>query len=321
VTPAGPRARTGNRNTAQRWAAFLRASGHRVSIEQRWSGADVDALVALHARRSSDSVAAFAERHPERPLVLVLTGTDVYRDIAHDAAAQASLRLASRLVVLQDAALDELEPALRAKARVIYQSARAVPRGSPLQNVFELVVSGHLREEKDPFRSAAALQFVQPSSLVRVTHIGGALNPAMAAEAREWMAREPRYRWLGELPHWRALRALARARAMVISSRMEGGANVVSEALTLGVPVLASRIGGNVGLLGRDYPGYYPVADERALAALIERAERDTRFYAALLEHCRARAALLTPARESAALESLLAELSAATPAAATAAE
>ena len=146
---------------------------------------------------------------------------------------------------------------------------------------------------------------------MRVTHVGGALDAAMADEAKAWMGREPRYRWLGEVPHGRALRLLARARAMVISSRMEGGANVVSEALTIGVPVIASDIPGNIGMLGRDYPGYYPLCDERALAALLDRAERDPGYYRALEDACRARAALVTPERERTGLESLLAELNA----------
>ena len=88
-------------------------------------------------------------------------------------------------------------------------------------------------------------------------HLGAALDPKLEAEARAGCAR-PRYRWLGSVPHARALRWLASSHAMVISSRMEGGANVVCEALRIGVPVLASRISGNVGLLGRGYPGYFP---------------------------------------------------------------
>ena len=315
VTPARPDSRSGNRNTAARWAAFLRAASHRVAVVQRWNSEPTDVLIALHARRSHESIAAFAAQRPEAPLVVVLTGTDVYRDIRDDANAQRSLALATRLVVLQEAALDELAPALRAKAHVVYQSARAVPRAASVQKCFEIVVSGHLREEKDPFRCACALAHLPASSRIRVTHVGGALTEAMADEARAWMAREPRYRWLGELPHWKALRVLARARAMVISSRMEGGANVVSEALTIGVPVIASAIPGNIGMLGADYPGYYPLGDERALAALLERAERDCSFYAQLEAGCAERARLVTADSERAALESLLADAASATPA------
>ena len=314
VTPAAARSRHGNRNTASRWAGFLRELGHKVEIAQAWSGARADLMIALHARRSHASIAAYAEAFPDRPLIVALTGTDLYRDIRVDAAAQESLALATRLVVLQELGAKELPLRLRPRVRTIYQSARAVRRPAPLASCFEVVVSGHLREEKDPFRAAAALAHLPAGSRVRVTHIGGALTPAMATEARAWMAREPRYRWLGELPHWKGLRALARSRVMILSSRMEGGANVVSEALAAAVPVIATRVRGNVGMLGAAYPGYFPVGDERALARLIARTERDSAYRNALARHCRARASLVEPGRERDALEALLADAAEAAP-------
>jgi putative glycosyltransferase (TIGR04348 family) len=309
ITPAGAHTRNGNRNTATRWAGLLRAAGHRVEVTQQWSGAHADVMIALHARRSHDSITRYAGSCPRHPLVVVLTGTDLYRDIQSDTHAQRSLELATILVVLQEMGLNELARPLRSKTRVIYQSARRIERLAPLISCFEVVVSGHLRDEKDPFRTAAALRYLPSHSRIRVTHIGAAMSADMDAQARAWMAREPRYRWLGELPHWRALRLLSRSRAMVISSRMEGGANVVSEALALGVPVIASRVPGNVGMLGRDYPGYYPLADERALAKLISRAERDSAYYARLEDACRARSHLVTADHERSALRDLLAEV------------
>ncbi len=96
------------------------------------------------------------------------------------------------------------------------------------------------------------------------------------------MRAEPRYRWLGELDHAGAMRWLARSHVMVISSRMEGGAHVVSEAIGIGVPVIASAISGNIGLLGEDYPGYYPFANETALAAQLARAHSDPAWLTAL---------------------------------------
>ena len=100
----------------------------------------------------------------------------------------------------------------------------------------------------------------------------------------------------------RALRWLASSHAMVISSRMEGGANVVCEALRIGVPVLASRIPGNVGLLGRGYAGYFPVEDERALARLVMRAATEAGFYSVLAKQVRALRAMVAPRSEARAL-------------------
>jgi putative glycosyltransferase (TIGR04348 family) len=308
ITPARPVARSGNRNTAVRWATLLRELGHRVRVEMTWNGKPTDLMLALHARRSHASIARFKAAHPGRPLVLALTGTDLYRDIRTDRDARESMRLADRMIVLQDMGPAELEPALRAKTRVIYQSTRGLPRQKPLRSCFEVVVSGHLREEKDPFRTAAALAFLPETSHIRATHIGGAMSDEMKREAENWMQREPRYRWRGEYPHHRALRIQARARLLVISSRMEGGANVVTEALAAGIPVLASRIPGNVGMLGRNYAGYFELGNARSLAHLLNRSETEPAFLEKLRRQCAARRPLVSRTRERSALRALLAE-------------
>lgn len=306
ITPAAANSRYGNRNTAVRWAQLLRELGHEVAVQQQWNGRGAHLLLALHARRSHASIARFAERYPERPLIVVLTGTDLYRDIHNDANAQESLELATRMVVLQDMGLRELAPRLRRKTQVIYQSCAAIPRQSPLKSQFEIVISGHLRDEKDPFCGAAALKHLPATSRIRITHIGGARDPALAAEARRWMKREPRYQWLGELGRPEALATLARARAMLLSSRMEGGANVISEALMARVPVIASDISGNVGMLGRDYRGYYPVSNAAALAKLLNRIETGTECLALLRAQCAERRKLISATQEKRGLRVLL---------------
>jgi putative glycosyltransferase (TIGR04348 family) len=305
VTPAPPGSRHGNRNTALRWAAHLRALGHRVAVDTEWRGEPEDALIALHARRSHAAIAAWKEAHPDRPLILALTGTDLYRDIRTDADAQKSLELADRLVVLQEEGLKELSRKDRSKVLVIHQSVPHVKRLPRPPGRFLVTVIGHLREEKEPFCAARALAHLRQAD-VRVVQLGKALSEGMAREARRFMKRDARYRWLGELPRASALRWLARSHAMVISSRMEGGAHVVSEAIAAGVPVLASRIPGNVGLLGKSYPGYYAVGDDRALARLIARSRGDARFLKSLEKSVKARRALVRPAAERRALKALL---------------
>jgi putative glycosyltransferase (TIGR04348 family) len=308
ITPAGARSRAGNRHTAARWAAFLHALGHTVTIETQWSGAQVDLLIALHARRSHESAARFHATYPGRPLVVVLTGTDLYRDIRSDAEAQHSLRIADRLVVLQDMGRLELPPALRFKTRVIYQSARVPLLSSPPHRVFRAVVLGHLRAEKDPFRAALALRFLTDLTRIEIVQIGEALAPEMEREARHLMRIEPRYRWLGGLPHWRALRWLAHGHVLVLSSRMEGGANAIAEAACAGVPVIASRVSGNIGMLGRGYPGYFPLEDERQLAQQLRRAATEHTYYARLQAGVAARRHLFHPKSERDHLARLVAE-------------
>ncbi len=309
ITPAAPGSRHGNRGTATRWAAMLRELGHTVSIQVDWDGRATELMLALHARRSAASIRNYVMCYPDQPLILALTGTDLYRDIRTDEEAQASIQVATRMIVLQDMGLAELAPPLRKKTRVVYQSAPVVKRPPPLKSCFEIVVSGHLRDEKDPFRAAAALTHLPAASRIRVTHVGGAMSDEMTREARDWMAREKRYHWLGEVTHGKALRLLARGRLMVISSRMEGGANVVSEALANNVPVIASRVSGNIGMLGKDYVGYYALENERALARLLARAENDRDFYQKLAGQCRARKPRVSYAAERNALRRVLDEI------------
>jgi putative glycosyltransferase (TIGR04348 family) len=279
---------------------MLRAAGHRVVVTETWTPDDrTQLLLALHARRSHESIAAFAARHPDRPLVVALTGTDLYRDLGTSEAARRSLEAAHRLIVLQPAALRALPAGVRDKARVVVQSSACALRHRPVKRRFRVCVVGHLREEKDPLLAVAALARIPPETGVELVQLGAALEEALARRARDAMALDPRYRWLGDVAHARALAWLASSHAMVISSRMEGGANVVSEALRIGVPVLASRIPGNEGLLGAAYPGYFPVGNERALARLILRAAGDGRFYAALKRRVAALRPMVAPRAEA----------------------
>jgi len=310
ITPAPPRSKAGNRATAVRWARHLRALGHRVDIAVAYDGRDYDAMIALHAWRSREAVSRFRAQFPRRPLILALTGTDLYRFLETDRAATlGSMELADRLVVLHALAHEVLPQSLRAKVRVIYQSALPLRRARPGgARAFTACVIGHLREEKDPFRAAYAARLLPAESRLRIVHLGKGHDREWEEQARAEMRANPRYVWRGEVAFGEVRRVMQRSRLMVLSSRMEGGANVVSEACVARLPVIASRIPGSVGLLGDDYPGYYPVEDAAALAQLLLRAERDRRFYAALHKACAARAALFTPARERAGLKQLLRE-------------
>ncbi len=299
VTPAGPRARSGNRHTALRWAAFLRAAGHRVTVSTESSGDGADLMLALHARRSHASIKSFSGKGR---LVVALTGTDVYRDIHRSAEARESLELADRLIVLQPKAAEELPARLRRKVRVVVQSCASRLRHKPVRRRFRVCVIGNLREEKDPLRALLALERIPASLPIEVVQLGAALDPALARQAREGARSEPRYRWLGSVPHARALAWLASSHALVVSSRMEGGANVVCEALRIGVPVLASLISGNLGMLGTRYPGYFALEDEGALARLMARAATDGEFYRRLKRAIARLRPLVDPGREARAL-------------------
>tara|TARA_B100000315_G_scaffold210394_1_gene206610 strand:- start:15 stop:689 length:675 start_codon:yes stop_codon:yes gene_type:complete len=220
------------------------------------------------------------------------------------------MELADALVCLHDQVHRDIPSRFRAKLHVIHQSAKPLPgRSAPAKRNFNVCVIGHLREEKDPLRAALAARRLPESSRIRVVHAGKAIDSSWARKAEAEVARNARYRWLGDVPGWRVRRLMGRSRLMVISSRMEGGANVVSEAIVAGLPVIGSDIAGNVGLLGGDYPGTYPVEDTDALRYLLERAEGDPGFLGTLKRHCRERRFLFRPGAEFAAWKELVARL------------
>jgi putative glycosyltransferase (TIGR04348 family) len=284
ITPVPAQSRQGNRITALRWARILKALGHQVRLTQHYNDKPYDLMVALHARRSFAAIRRFHHLYPERPLLVALTGTDLYGDIQTSQEAQQSLEFASHLILLQPKGIEELPAHLRPKARVIYQSVPSPSRVWPkAKTFFDVCVLGHLRAVKDPFRAALAARLLPTASRIRVLHVGKALSDDMATQANAEMADNPRYHWLDELPRWRALRVLARSHLLVLSSLSEGGANAISEALAMQVPIVASRIPGSIGLLGEAYPGYFPVQDTAALSHLLYRAETDAAFYASLV--------------------------------------
>lgn len=311
VCPAPPGSRSGNRITALRWRRMLRELGHEADLVTELGRRGYDVLVALHALRSAEAVRLSRERHPARPVIVALTGTDLYRDIHHDEAARRSLELADRLIVLHPGAAAELRPGLRSKVRVVPQSAEPpaqAPRRSSRR--FDVAVIGHLRPVKDPFRTAMAARLLPAESRVRVIHAGSALSEAMRVTAETEQRTNPRYSWLGELPRWKARALIAKCHLLALTSETEGGANVLSEAIAAGTPIVASRIACTVAILGEDYPGLFPLASTRALARLLRRAEQDPGFLRELARRCRARRRMLSPQREIAAWKSVLHELS-----------
>lgn len=313
VSPALADANNGNWQTARRWQRLL--AGHEVRIVRQWPDAQAhpdDVMLALHARRSADSVHAWHAQHGPRGLGVVLTGTDLYRDIAHDPLAQRSLALAHSLVVLQGLGVQSLPSAHQAKARVIFQSTGTRQTLPKTARHLRVVMVGHLREEKDPLTLMAAARLLPADAGVRIDHIGAPLEPALGLAAQATQAQCPHYRWLGAVPHAQTLQRIQRAHLLVHCSRMEGGAHVLMEAVCSGTPVLASRIDGNVGLLGEDYAGYFKPGDAAALAAWLVacRVPVDGAALVAHLGHQSAlRAPLFEPQAERAALHRWVQEL------------
>lgn len=311
IVPRRPGRTSGNSVTAARWARRLTELGHEVDVVDGGPPpGDADVLVALHARRSAAAVRAWGT---DRPVVVALTGTDLYADLPGDPDARASVEAADALVVLQRLAVDRLagwDTRWADKARVIHQSVDGpiVPR-DPDPTHFGVAVLAHLRDVKDPLLAAVAARALPATSRVRVDHAGAAHDARWAARARSEARRNPRYRWHGELDPPESRRLLARCRVLACTSRLEGGANVVTEAIAHGVPVVGTRIDGNVGILGADHPGLVEVGDAAGLAALFGRMERDGGFYRELEARSRELRHLTDPARERRGWADLLATL------------
>ncbi|SFR45008.1 putative glycosyltransferase, TIGR04348 family [Marinobacter daqiaonensis] len=316
LTPAPEGSLAGNRATAERWAGLLEKAGHRVKIATNYDSELADAadlLIALHAWRSHEAIASWRRAQGNKPLIVALTGTDLYRfQYTHPDETRPAMAAADGLIVLHELAWRDVPEDLQDRITVVLQSARAADPQPPQedQQHFDVCVIGHLREEKDPLATARAAGLLPSASCLRVLHAGKAHDSDWEQAALDEMAANPRYHWLGEISREQTRNLLASSRAMVISSIMEGGANVVSEACRAGLPVIASDIPGNLGLLGEHYPGQYPVGDVRRLSELLERAENDAEWLATLGTIVSDLAGRFTPEREQASLEEALRRVS-----------
>ncbi len=324
VTPALADANNGNWQTAKRWARMLSAD-YRVVVLGQWPAEagqpsasvsrrepgvplceSCDAMVALHAARSAPSIHAFANAHPDRPLVVALTGTDLYRDIRINPQAEKSLALATRLIVLQDQAPKEVPLQHRHKVDICFQSS---PTRRPLSKTatrLRAVVVGHLRDVKDPRTVMRAMRRLAERKDIVLDHIGEPLDASIADDAKALAQSQSNYRWHGGLPHAATLARIQRAHVLVHPSLLEGGAHVVMEAACSGTPVLASRMAGNMGMLGAAYEGYFEVGDDAELASLLLRAREDPAWLTRLTRQVKARASLFAPQREQSTLRAIL---------------
>jgi putative glycosyltransferase (TIGR04348 family) len=304
VTPGTRDANNGNWRTAARWTQML-GDRYRVIVQTAWEGKSADAMIALHARRSAPSIRAFGDRSPRRRLAVVLTGTDLYEDLPASAEAAGSLDLADRIVVLQEDAPRVLDPRWHRKTEVIFQSASSLARRSKPNDRLNCVMVGHLRAEKDPLTLFRAVDRLPPGLPISIRHIGTALDPRLGEAANALARREPRYRYLGPLPRGLTRASIAAAHILIHPSLVEGGANVIVEAVTGGTAVIASRISGNVGMLGAEYPGYFEPGDESGLAGRLVQALEEAEFRRSLATAAAARKPLFAPRVEARAVRRL----------------
>ena len=311
ISPALAAANNGNWQTAKRWQQML-SSDYHVEIMLQWDGRPFDAMLALHARRSAESIAQWSAKFPDKLIVLALTGTDLYRDIAVDALAKQSLKLAHRLIVLQDMGPKSLPAEFQSKCHVIFQSTPRRQSVTKTTQKLRALMVGHLRAEKSPETYFAAAKILATRSDIVLDHIGAPLDAELGRQARQLALEVPTYRYLGEQTHASTRARIARAHVLVHPSRMEGGAHVVMEAIMSGTPVLASRIDGNVGMLGVDYAGYFDCGDANQLAEMLiacrEGQNQPSSKLAHLARQCSFREKLFEPLAEQTSLRRTFAQ-------------
>ncbi len=316
VTHAPRGSRIGNRVTALRWAKFLRHAGFRVrliapEVELAKKMSPPDAVVVLHARRNRALQDACFVQHQLRwhnaKWIVALTGTDIYGgwpDADELIRAQHEL---SAIIALQEDMKHRLPPSLQQRTTVIYQSASGKPAykadaTSPLR----VLVSGHLRREKDPFAAVRALRHYLPDRAITLRHCGGEIESGYRAQACQWQCQESRYVYLGELSRAAAYEELRHADVLVNASSQEGGPAIVTEAIVAGVAVIASDIPAHRALLGDDYGAFFRSGDDAQLAALIARANDDRDWLSARQAQLSHRAPLFSPQHEAQQLCRLL---------------
>lgn len=246
-------------------------------------------------------------------MVVALTGTDLYVDLPDDPDARWTLTAADHVITLQRAACERvaaIAPDQANRCTVVHQSVDLdLPARSPVDDEVRVVVLAHARAVKDPLMAARAARLVPASSTIRIHHAGDVTDARWRSLVEAEQRTNPRYVWHGGLERTAAMELLASATVLACTSTSEGGANVVTEAIALGVPVVGTRIDGNTGLLGDDHPGLVEVGDDAELARLLTAVETEAGVLDALQARVDALAPVVTPQAERDALAGVLGAL------------
>jgi glycosyltransferase involved in cell wall biosynthesis len=338
-TPFGAASGMGNWRTAQRYAQMLRGSGLGATIIAPEQSADAclpggarTVAIALNAARSAQQIAQFVAHGI--PTMVVLTGTDLYGALAPSAKgseryaqAEQALLQATLILTLQAQAQAEVIrrwPALAARTHCLLQTTAlrptVAPRVAANSKTIRFLIAAHIRPEKDPLTAFLAFHRAFPEGWgvlpggrrvpVRLIHVGGHRDKALADELIRLGSRHPGILLEGPLTHAQTLRLMSHVHAMIQPSISEGGALVVPEAVASRLPLIASDIPAHLGQLGADYPGFFPVGDVDALASVLQRFVSDPEFQQALVDSTVSLASTLaSPARERSELVKLVREL------------
>ena len=203
--------------------------------------------------------------------------------------------MADHLVLLHEGSLVAVPQIFHSKCTVIYPSV-SLPEGvnyTPEEKGFAVLMAGNMRKEKNPELAMAASAMISPSIGF---HVYGESSESGSGRVIEH----------GVVSHDEIITAMSKAQLLLNTSHQEGGSNSICEAISMGLPVIASDIPGNSGMLGDDYAGLFPPNDLEALVLILGKAATEQEFYAQLKKQISDRAPLFSFAREAAAWRSLL---------------
>lgn len=311
--------RSGNWVTASRWQALLSSAKHQVSIlhdEKEIETCSADLLIGLHARRSGRALKIFRQINPQGATMVALTGTDIYRDLSptrkrKSATAIRSLNECDQIILLQPLMAKRLGAAWRAKSSVVLMDASKVkaPAKRKVGPILKGCVVGHLRYEKDPLRTAMAVRKLPRDVSIEVTHAGRALSDSLQRRAQREFKQNANWNWLGSIKYAKVQQLMRKSDVLVNSSRSEGAPNVLFEAISWRLPIIASKIDGHVGVLGSGYRGYFKVGDTAGLQKLLVRCATDAKFYQQLVDSIGMLAKKYRPGNELKALLAAIARI------------
>ena len=291
----------GNAVTALRMKNLLAEGGLSVAIHERGdSPIEAKCLIALNARKSAAEIFAFQERQSASVVVALLTGTDVNHPEMEDPCSDTikALHQSDVIVSLHGGFSHRIPDELLGKTTVIYPSVR-IPdtvRHFPTSER-EVVIAGNFRDEKNPNLLIQAVgELVGESITFHAYGDGGSYQELLEKTADDY----DDFKLHGVQDHEVLLTKMQSASVLLNTSIEEGGANAICEAVAIGLPVVASKIDGNIGMLGQDYAGFFTSGDVGELAKLLRRIFAEKELYELLKQQVSKRAELFSYEREAA---------------------
>ncbi len=279
-SPSRDSAVTGNYVTSKRYAYHLQNLGYRVFVyngfEEKVNVEGVRCAFVLHAEKGSHVIKELAAKNV--PVVLVLTGTDLYRDIISTKNSKKercfrSIQLASAIVVLHENAVSDLLKVVsfpRERIFVVLQSVVDFKKRTFLfkkKNHYKILLLSNIRKEKGIIVAISGfLEFqknIDARTKFTLDHIGGVLDQGYFKKITNLLEGVKSVSFLGSIEKDKLQTMLASYDLLLHSSFIEGGSLVIQEAQNAGLPIIASDISCHAALLGSAYVGLHSVGSAK----------------------------------------------------------